>query len=293
MRTLFIRFLSSLPFWALYILSDLLVFIIYHVVGYRKKVVMSNLAKSFPDSTEAQRSKIAKDFYKNLCDLLVETIKGLSVSKESLLDRVAVKGGEHLMKALAEGHSVMALTSHLCNWEWMLLTLAAHTGGPTVAVYQKLKDPWGEELMKSIRTRFGSKAVDRGKIIRQMVAWRKEPKLYGMVADQSPKANENVPYYWKMFMNQETVFQRGPAVLAPKLQMAVMYLRMERLSRGRYQITIQPMRYPPFDSTKEDTSILSDYARYLEEDLQRQPANWLWSHKRWKQQRPKGVPIHG
>ena len=282
MRYRLVSLLSRLPFWWLYRLSDLIFFLVYRVFGYRRKVVLQNLKNSFPHFDEKQRKATAKGFYRNLCDILVETLKGLTISKQELLARVEIEGDHYLTDALKNGQSVMALTSHLCNWEWMLLGLAAKTGGPTVGVYQILKNPWGEELMKKIRTRFGSEAVARGRIVRQMVAWRKTPKLYGMVADQSPKANENLSYFWQEFMHQETGFQRGPAVLAPKLQMAVMYLSMERTSRGHYRIRVQPMRYPPFDSREEDPSILSEYARRLQADLEKQPANWLWSHRRWK-----------
>jgi KDO2-lipid IV(A) lauroyltransferase len=275
----------------LHAFSSLLAFVLFHVVKYRKEVVMQNLRNSFPEKTDPERLRMARDFYLNLTDLLVETLKGMTIGADELRERVQVRGMEYLEAPLRKGHSVMALTSHHCNWEWMLLSVSAQLDGPVVAVYKELHSAFGEELMLAIRSRFDTEPVKHAYAPKKMIEWRREAKVYGMVADQAPQSKDKVPYFWTEFLHQETAFFRGPAVLAPKLQMAVIYASMRRTGRGRYALELFPMRHPPY-SPDEDLGILHEYVARLTADLQAQPSNWLWSHKRWKQQRLPEIPFY-
>lgn len=288
---IFIRLLSMLPLRLLHLFSSLIAFLLYDIVGYRKAIVMDNLQRSFPGKSEKELQTITKNFYLNLTDVLIETLKGYSISRGEIKRRVEIQGLEHLMTPHQQGQQIMVLTSHSCNWEWVLLGISARLDAPLYGVYKPLSNPFFDRLIKYIRGRFGAKPLPMQQLAKRMIKMRKESEIYGLVADQSPQGRKNVPYFWKMFLNQETVFYRGAAVLAPKLQAVIVYISMERIKRGYYQLTISPLRNPPYDKA-EDLNILHEYAHRLEKDIQKQPANWLWTHKRWKQKRPEIAPLH-
>lgn len=110
--------IARLPFGLLYLLSDVLYFLLYYVTGYRKKVVFKNLQNAFPEKTEAERLSIAKQFYRNLTDIVVETIKLAAISPEELHKRVKILNPEVISAATNQGKIALALGGHQCNWEW-------------------------------------------------------------------------------------------------------------------------------------------------------------------------------
>src|SRR5262245_41301744 len=118
--------LSRLPLTLLYIFSDIMFAASYYVLGYRKKVVMTNLKNSFPEKSARELRAIAREFYRNLCDYAVESLKLLTMSSEDVIRRMKFKNLELIQEAAKQGNPMFFITSHQFNWEWLISATSLH-----------------------------------------------------------------------------------------------------------------------------------------------------------------------
>jgi len=269
------------PFWKLYLLSDLLYFLIYYIFKYRRGIVYDNIKKSFPDKTEIEIKKIVRGFYKHLSDITLESIKGMSVSERVLKRHYQVKNAEIAEKYFSEGKSIICLTSHYGNWEYGILATNNAISHQAIALYLPLTNKFSEHFGLKRRKRFGMKmiAVQETKTIFEEKPLK--PVAVIMAADQSPSNLERS--IWTDFLNRDTPCLHGPEAYAKKTNMPVVYLKISKSKRGRYSLEFEklidnPQEYHPGEITKF-------YFERLEKDIVEKPEYWLWSHRRWKYNR--------
>ena len=274
----FIRLFSKLPFFILYAIADFLFFITYYVIGYRKQVVFENLKQSFPDKKDAELRKIAKGFYRNLADVIVETIKLLTISPERLKKRVLLENREVIQHFYNQKQSVIVLTSHQCNWEWLLVSCSQQLDHAVDAVYLRLNNAFSEKLLKTIRSRFGARLIEKRHLLRELLLTKDITKIIAMVGDQAPMNEANV--LWTNFLNQETNFFTGSERLAFKLKLPVLYVEMKRQRRGFYIINFKVLAEAP--SGMAPNEITKKFVSEMETSIRKNPSDWLWSHRRWK-----------
>jgi Kdo2-lipid IVA lauroyltransferase/acyltransferase len=275
---IFIRLLSYLPFPVIYLISDFTAFLAYRIIRYRKKVVFKNLRNSFPEKTEKEIRKIAREFYTHLADITLETFKAIDMSADEFRRRVSLKNEQIAFNYYSQNKPIIVLTSHQGNWEWMLLANSLMLPYPVDAVYKKIKSDSFDKLMKQIRGKFGPTLIEKDKILRETVKKKNEVRLIAMVADQTPsKAKDR---NWFHFLNRETAFYTGGEKLARSLNYPVLFVYMHRIKRGYYEVVFQDLGEPSAESA--ENSITESYVKLLEEAIRKYPSEWLWSHKRWK-----------
>lgn len=275
---------SLLPFWLLYILSDLLFYPLYYVVRYRRRVVRKNLVSSFPEKSPAEIVKIEKEFYSFFCDYVVETLKLFSISKENMKRRMTFSGIEEMEKAMGNDRSCILYLGHYCNWEWVSsLPLHFKDGLFCGQIYHPLNSVAFDRLFLKLRSRFQAESIPMKDTLRRVVRVRREGKrmVIGFISDQSPYW-EGIGT-WVDFLNQDTPTFTGAERIAKQLGAVVYYLDITRVKRGYYhgefkQLAVVPADYP-------DYKITEMYMRTLEETIKRAPQYWLWTHKRWKKTR--------
>ena len=283
------RLLAHIPFFLLYWVSDLLYFLLAFVVRYRRQVILDNLRQSFPELSEAVRWQIAKDYYRNLSDVIVEVVKLPGLQASELRRRVTYTNPEVALDLLASGQTIIAVAPHQCNWEW--LPVAASVYGMTVdSVYKPLNSPFSERLMRHIRSSFGSYMVPMQRLPRELVLRRKVPRLIALVADQMPNQPESA--YWTDFLHRDTPFYTGIERLARSLKSPVLYVDMVRVKRGYYTATFSVLAAPPYTDVPEG-QLIERYRDHLTDTIRHDPANWLWSHKRWKHHRNEYAKLWG
>lgn len=273
--------IAWLPLGALYVLSDLIFPVVYHLIRYRRKVVRKNLTRAFPDYSQVEIINIEKRFYHFFCDLLMEIIRQLHAPVEEMSKRMTVENPELLYHHAAEGKSIMLMLGHYCNWEWIsVFGLQLPPGLLPYPVYQKLKNKHYDKMMIQLRSRFGAVSVERNSLIRKMVEMKQsaETGIYVMISDQSPKAR-NIRHRMQ-FLNQETPVFLGTEQLAKKYHFPVYYLDIQRVKRGHYHAKVKPIAVDPLAT--EDYEITETFMRLLEESIVAHPEFWLWSHNRWK-----------
>lgn len=274
-----LRLLSRLPFSVLYVVSDVLFVVSFYVLGYRKSVVQKNLKNSFPDKSRKELKQIEKEFYANLCDYAVETIKLLTISGEELKKRMVYKNPEIVNQFSEKNQSILLLTSHQFNWEWLLTSGCLYLPLGVDFVYQRQSSETFNEFSLMGRTRFGAYPVERSKVAREAVKRKNILRGIAIMADQFP-GHHNHKKYWTNFLNQRTAFYLGLGQLASLTQYPAVFYGIKKIKRGYYEAEGFVVSRPPYE--KESQQIVEDYITATEQIIRHQPAGWLWSHNRWK-----------
>ena len=282
---LFFKYFSKLPFFVLYGISDFAYFIIYRIVGYRKKVVFENLQNSFPEKTDEEIKHITQNFYKHIADLFIEFLKGYSITKEQINERVKVVNIEILKKYTDKNQSIIIVTGHISNWEWLLHPLNL-SGIPMDIIYQRLSSPLFNKLTLFIRSRFSvTPLIEKKETLRKTIERKDITRALVMGSDQSPQ-NWKLAY-WTTFLNQDSGFFTGTERIARKLDYPVIFSEMRRISRGYYEIEFTEIASPTEFNSLPMGEITERFVRILDKSIQQFPADYLWSHRRWKHKRAK------
>ena len=271
--------LHLLPERLLYVLSDFLFFLTYRVVGYRRKVVYENLHKAFPTLDSSEIHRIARKFYHHLCDTLLESAISHFYSESKALERIKFKNPELLTELHQSGKHVMAVLGHYGNWEYMS-TLSLVSPYPFVAIYKPLKNKYFDRMVIRNRTRFGGIVTPMEKVVRKLMEFRQKeiPVITLNLGDQSPMFHQI--QYWTRFLGLDTPLYLGTEKLARKMEAAVVFLKIRKPSRGRYEVEIELICKDPGELKMHE--ITERHVRILEDMILEEPAYWLWSHRRWK-----------
>lgn len=275
---------SLLPYWLLYLKSDLLYLLAYHVVRYRRKVVRKNLLRSFPERGFKDIKSIERRFYRNLCDLFVEAPKMMCMGPNGYSKRITYANPEVLEPLFERKKSIFYAIPHSGNWEWfgkMIPSFAQHNN---VAVYKKVKNSVFDELMLYMRIKgISAEPVEADSAFRHLVQHRDRWNAVLMIADQSPHGVGSD--YWTEFLHQDTCWFTGMERISKLLDYAIVFVGMRRQGRGHYEVRYELITDDP--KAMEDGQIMERYVRCVERFIQDNPDNWLWSHRRWKHQRNK------
>ena len=267
-----------LPFSVLFVLADFVSFLLHKVIGYRLKVVKENLNKSFPDLTEDELEKLIKSFYTHLSDILLEGIKGYSLSEKELRKRFVYKNPEILDEAFQSGKHIMLMPAHYGNWEWAVLSLPLPLKHQIIGVYKPLRAQLIEAFVGKRRSRFG---LILNPISETRTAMNNPPAIptaYIMMSDQHPSSRKKAQ--WIKFLGRDTACLHGADHYARKYNYPVYYMHIARVKRGFYEVEFSPLELNA--SATQRAEITQKYMSVLEEKILEKPSDWLWSHRRWK-----------
>ena len=273
----FFYLVSLLPFWFVYLLSDGISFLLYAVIRYRREVVRNNLLIAFPEKTDKERKKIERDFYTHFCDNWIEFIKLLSISKKELNKRFT--GNYELLNDLYKtNQNVHVNLGHYFNWEYANVAYGINVNYPFLVVYKPIANKIINRIFYNTRTRFRSHMISAYNYRQEFTPFAKDPFMLVLVADQRDPS-ENA--YWAPFFGRMTTFVQGPERTAKMNNAAITMARFKRIKRGYYLseivlLTTDPKSLPKGEITKRMIA-------FVEDCIREQPANYLWSHKRWRQ----------
>ena len=273
-----VRLVSRLPLLLLYRVADLLGWLAYRVFPYRDAVVRENLSHAFPDWDEAQMRAVRRRYYQGFADMLVEVIKSATLPAAQIRRRVRIVNLEAPQAYLSAGRSVLLAAAHQCNWEWMLLALSLELGYPLDAAYKPLVDAWAEREMKKLRGRFGCRLIPAKQLLADIIQRGPVARAVAMVADQEPTTSERK--HWTRFLNRDTAFFMGPEEISRVTRMPVFFIAMRRVRRGFYEMQFLPLSSP--EEKLAPGELTEGYVRAVERQITGAPADWPWSHKRWK-----------
>ena len=277
----FMRLLAKLPLNILYLFSDIAFPIIYYIIRYRRRLVRENLRCSFPEKSEKEILRIEKAFYHNLCDVFIEAFKCLNISDEEMRCRVEVPNCELPERLASEGKNIFMLLGHCGCWEWYQEVCVRYKNPKKGAeIYKQIESPYFASLMHEIRSRWNTVQIEMQQTVRTLLKWHAEgePFLCGFIMDQ--RMGDMKIKDWALFLNQPTSVVPGAEELAKKAKAELVYLDVEKTSRGHYRLTFREMPVP--EEFKHRSFPLSlTFFYMLEQTIRRQPELWLWSHNRW------------
>lgn len=272
-----LKIISMLPFWVLYLISDFLFFILFYVFKYRKKVVDDNLLHSFPHKSGQEREFIAKQFFKYLADLIVETIKMISISVLDAKKHFHILNPQLLENYVNVGRNITVVAGHYGNWE-MANVVGLCTNKKKLVIYKPLTNKIFNDFLNSVRSKFSVLMIPMKMVMRKMVELRNEPTISFYLSDQTPVFHE--ANYFTTFLNQKTAVFLGVEKIAKTTNSVVVFCKVNLVKRGYYTCEFIPLVEEP-QNTKE-FEITQLHVRFLENIINQEPKYWLWSHNRWK-----------
>lgn len=273
----FLYLLSLLPFWFLYLLSDLMYLFLYHIVGYRKKIVLSNLTIAFPEKSEEEKIRIAKKFYHHLTDNSFEVLKLLSMSDKHFLERCG--GNFDLVNEVAmRGKNIQLHSGHQFNADYGILYSSKHLMHPFFAMYVHVSNHAINRLFLKLRGRYGAVMIEAAEFRNKIHTMYKNPYVFGWIADQNPSNPSKA--YWLNFFNKPAPFVRAAERSAGKNNVAVVFARIKIIKRGYYYFENRVITENAAELTRGE--LTRKYRDFLEETIRADPANYLWTHRRWK-----------
>ncbi|MDC1266260.1 lysophospholipid acyltransferase family protein [Flavobacteriaceae bacterium] len=272
-------FLSILPFRLLYAVSDFLFLLMYHVIGYRKKTVRENLKLVFPEKSDLEIKTITKKFYHHFCDMILESIKSMNISLESMKARYTFKNLDIIKDFEKQNKSIVLMCAHYGSWEWIFI-LQTYTSHRGYGIYKRLQNKYFDRLIKSIRARYNSYLITTKETFSILEEAKKNGilSMNGFASDQSPKKDK--ARHWNEFMGIKVPVHTGAEMMAKKLDMAVVFFAVERKKRGYYEATFQTLAENPTDF--KDYEITDKFLKLVETQIHEAPEFYLWTHKRWK-----------
>lgn len=275
---------SILPFPVFYFLSDCIYVLVYHIIGYRKKIVRQNLQLTLPHLSEAEQLKVEKKFYKHMCDMFLEMIKTLTISKKEMQKRFTFTNLELFHEYEKKNKSIILFYAHYASYEWSI-TLGTHIDFKGYGIYKKIQNKYFDELVKRIRSKFDAVLIDTKRTVKTVTENQEQGILgvYGFISDQNPVPHRT--HYWDTFMGHVVPIHTGGEFLAKTLNMNVLYMKVEKIKRGYYSATFVPITddvqaLPEFEISRR-------FIREVEKQIYDAPEYYLWTHKRWKHRNKK------
>ena len=270
---------SYLPFRLLYILSDFLFFIMYYVIGYRKKVVSYNLKLALPHLTDDERKIIERKSFQHLCDMFLETMKTMSITPKQIEKRFVFKNIEVYHDLEKEGKSIALMCAHYASYEWVV-SLNKKINFKGYAIYKKISNKYFDKLIRDIRSKFKAYLIHTRESISiiEENSLNNELCLYGFASDQSPLIKPLT--YWSKFLNIEVPIHTGAELLAKRFDMNVLYLKVEKVKRGHYEAYFEVLS----DNARSipDYQITDVFMKKVEEQIYAAPEFYMWTHRRFK-----------
>lgn len=273
-----LKMISLLPFWMIYVLSDILFFFLFFVFRYRRKVVKTNLLNAFPVKSPNEIATIERLFYRHLADIMLESIKSISITPSELKKRYRYDNLEELTAHLERGRSVILVSGHYGNWEWGAFSLPLYIDQIVLMVYKPLSDTNFDKLVLKMRSRFNTVMVPMKQTLRAVAQYNSIPHVLGLAGDQTPSLPES--RYFTTFLNQPTAVFQGIEKIAIKSDYVVGFMSVKPAGRGHYNLQFQTLVENPKLTTENQITDL--HTQVLDQLINEKPEFWLWSHRRWK-----------
>ena len=270
--------ISLLPHPALHLISKAIYFISYEIIGYRKKIVTSNIKNAFPNKNEKELKEIIINFYHHFADIIMEITKTLSANKNFLNKRVLLNNKQLIDNYADQNQTIILVCGHFNNWEWAGQKLSISAKQKVVSIYKSLNNKKINRIIKRARTKFGARAISMEESMRHIIETKKETKIICIISDQNPVVKSNTRWY--SFFKREVPVFMGTEKIAKKMNYPVVFCDMQKTKKGKYTITFEDLARNPKETN--DGDITKIYFERLEKQIKENPSQWLWSHNRWK-----------
>jgi len=284
----FIWLLSKAPFFVLYLISDFIFLILFYLIGYRKKLVLSNLKRVFSDKTEKEILKIRRQFYHHFVDIFMEMIKTFTISEKQIKKHYNFTNISLLDQIGESGKSMVVVGSHYGNWEWVV-SMSLHVGFDAYGTYTKINNKLLEDKIKSTRSRFGGHMVLKKDTIKNIANNYKNNKIgiYGLLSDQSPQIGR--AFYWADFLGVRVPIHTGAEMLSKRYDCAYVFMEVNKVKRGYYDVSFELISDEP--KSIPDFQLTDVFLEKVEKQIRKTPEYYFWTHNRFKHEGKEKLTI--
>ncbi len=272
-----------IPFSVLYIISDILCFLLFKVFKYRVGTVKDNLKLAFPEKSDSEIHSLASKFYRHLSDLLMESFKGLYLSEREIVKRYKIRNPEVLDAIFKNGNHAVGMASHYGNWEWGPMSIGYQLKHRVLGYVKPLKNKYLFDFIRFDRKRPNIEVCSIYETQESLRKYSDSPTLHVFITDQSPTNLEKAD--WIHFLNQDTPWLHGADRIAREWGWPVVHMEIIRVKRGFYEVELELIEDDPKKTSEGDINF--KYVKILEKQILRKPEEWLWSHRRWKRVKNK------
>jgi Kdo2-lipid IVA lauroyltransferase/acyltransferase len=269
---------SYLPSGILYRIAEVIAFVLEYIVQYRKQVVWRNLNSSFPAKSTGELGAISSQSYRHLAYRVVETIKCFTISKQEVHERIFIKNPELIQECFEKNRHVVLTVGHIGSWEYGGYKASLTYPYKTCGIVSLVKNPYFNDLIQRSRGKFGMQLIPMRDSKSFFDKHLTELTLTIFISDQSPSNTKTC--YWTSFLNQETAFMTGAERYARQHNCIVIYPKIVQMKRGYYTAELIKIEEHPGEAAPN--AITETYVHILEQHIKEHPADWLWSHNRWK-----------
>ena len=270
--------ISNLNNFFLYLVSDVLYLIVGKLIKYRKPLITKNLKNSFPEKNENEIKNIQRYFYKHFLDLIVESLKGFTISKKEISRKIKLKNPDLVNEMAQKSQNIILIGGHYNNWEMSAQKMPLECEHELFAIYKPLSNKFFDKKIKYSREKFGLRMISMKETKNYFQKNNEKPRAIIFGSDQSPSSTKNA--HWLNFLNQESGFLFGAEKYAKEFNWPVVYVSIQKIQRGTYEVSFQLITEKPKE--EPNGKIIQDFANLLEIDINRNPPYWLWTHNRWK-----------
>ena len=270
--------ISNLNNFFLYLVSDVLYLIVGKLIKYRKPLITKNLKNSFPEKNENEIKNIQRYFYKHFMDLIVESLKGFTISKKEINRKIKLKNPDLVNEMAQKSQNIILIGGHYNNWEMSAQKMPLECEHELFAIYKPLSNKFFDKKIKDSREKFGLRMISMKETKNYFQKNNEKPRAIIFGSDQSPSSTKNA--HWLNFLNQESGFLFGAEKYAKEFNWPVVYVSIQKIQRGTYEVSFQLITEKPKE--EPNGKIIQDFANLLEIDINRNPPYWLWTHNRWK-----------
>lgn len=270
--------ISNLNNFFLYLVSDVLYLIVGKLIKYRKPLITKNLKNSFPEKNENEIKNIQRFFYKHFLDLIVESLKGFTISKKEINRKIKLKNPDLVNEMAQKSQNIILIGGHYNNWEMSAQKMPLECEHELFAIYKPLSNKFFDKKIKNSREKFGLRMISMKETKNYFQKNNEKPRAIIFGSDQSPSSTKNA--HWLNFLNQESGFLFGAEKYAKEFNWPVVYVSIQKIQRGTYEVSFQLITEKPKE--EPNGKIIQDFANLLEIDINRNPPYWLWTHNRWK-----------
>ncbi len=272
---------AAIPLPILYLLAKPLYFILFYIARFRRDTAKENIRNSFPELSDNDRRSLLKQSYKNFCEVCIEILKSINYKPEQLVKHVSFKNVGEIENYLKQNKTILLSLAHQCNQEWAILAASQALNYPVDGIYKPLHMQWVNELALESRNRFNITLIPAKTCITDLIKRSKQTRIIAIAPDQAPRRRDEA--YWANFLNQDTPFYLGLEKIATLFKYPVFFMDLERIRRGHYHATFKLLSAPPY--SKESNVISENYVKAVENQILKQPQDWLWIHNRWKKEK--------
>ena len=244
--------------------------LLFHVLKLRRKVVLDNLKKAFPEKSQDWYHKIASQCYKFYAEDFLEF---LSFPRYFDDEKIQFNNLEVLDEVLQENRGVLFVSGHFGSFDKLFYSLW-YKGYPLCGVAYKQKDSAADKFFKKIREKYMERQLYKGGSSADLKSALKNNKILILLSDQDAREKGKFVNFFDISSSTPS----GAAILHKRIGAPIVFFSITKCAH-KYIVDFTKINATATSNTHE---VVQEYTLALENTIKQNPEQYFWFHKRWK-----------